>query len=114
MGIYRVTLSCARGQFFGRNKALLTVTGNPCLTPLDIYVSVGPMIPTDALQLGEKKTTLTDHNVSDIYTWAIVSSSSVCPSMRILRQKKNYHVCFPFPKLSVIFQNPGMYFNLVI
>lgn len=54
MGIYRVTLSCARGQFFGRNKALLTVTGNPCLTPLDIYVSVGPMIPTDALQLGEK------------------------------------------------------------
>lgn len=55
MGIYRVTLSCARGQFFGRSKALLTVTGNPCLTPLDIYVSVGPMIPTDALQLGEKK-----------------------------------------------------------
>lgn len=55
MGIYRVTLPCARGQFFGRNKALLTVTGNPCLTPLDIYVSVGPMIPTDALQLGEKK-----------------------------------------------------------
>lgn len=54
MGIYRVTLSCARGQFFGRSKALLTVTGNPCLTPLDIYVSVGPMIPTDALQLGEK------------------------------------------------------------
>lgn len=55
MGIYRVTLPCARGQFFWRNKALLTVTGNPCLTPLDIYVSVGPMIPTDALQLGEKK-----------------------------------------------------------
>lgn len=79
MGIYRVTLSCARGQFFGRSKALLAVTGNPCLTPLDIYVSVGPMIPTDALQLGEKKTTLTDHNVSDIYTWAIVSSSSVLP-----------------------------------
>lgn len=54
MGIYRVTLPCARGQFFGRSKALLAVTGNPCLTPLDIYVSVGPMIPTDALQLGEK------------------------------------------------------------
>lgn len=96
MGIYRVTLSCARGQFFGRNKALLTVTGNPCLTPLDIYVSVGPMIPTDALQLGEKKTTLTDHNVSDIYTWAIVSSSSVCPSMRILRQKKTTTCVFHF------------------
>lgn len=96
MGIYRVTLSCARGQFFGRNKALLTVTGNPCLTPLDIYVSVGPMIPTDALQLGEKNYTLTDHNVSDIYTWAIVSSSSVCPSMRILRQKKTTMCVFHF------------------
>lgn len=96
MGIYRVTLPCARGQFFGRNKALLTVTGNPCLTPLDIYVSVGPMIPTDALQLGEKNYTLTDHNVSDIYTWAIVSSSSVCPSMRILRQKKTTTCVFHF------------------
>lgn len=96
MGIYRVTLPCARGQFFGRNKALLTVTGNPCLTPLDIYVSVGPMIPTDALQLGEKNYTLTNHNVSDIYTWAIVSSSSVCPSMRILRQKKTTTCVFHF------------------
>lgn len=96
MGIYRVTLSCARGQFFGRSKALLAVTGNPCLTPLDIYVSVGPMIPTDALQLGEKNYTLTDHNVSDIYTWAIVSSSSVCPSMRILRQKKTTTCVFHF------------------
>lgn len=54
MGIYRATLPCARGQFFWRSKLLLAVTGNPCLTPLDIYVSVGLTIPTDALHLREK------------------------------------------------------------
>lgn len=95
MGIYRATLPCARGQFFWRSKLLLAVTGNPCLTPLDIYVSVGLTISTDALHLREKKSTLTDHNVSDIYTWALVSSSSICYFMRILRQKNQPRVLSP-------------------